>query len=83
MLANWNQALEALHPQISNPDTPGPLVPYGTSFKPGERIEIPELDVPAGLPEWMRSPTDWADRVGKTSAAKRRNITITVPSGVV
>jgi hypothetical protein len=31
----------------------------------------------------MRSPTDWADRVGKTSAAKRRNITITVPSGVV
>jgi hypothetical protein len=83
MLANWNQALEQLHPQISNPDTPGPLVPYGTTFKSGERIEIPEFDVPAGLPEWMRSPTDWADRVGSSAAAKRRNITITVPSGVV
>jgi hypothetical protein len=83
MLANWNQALEQLHPQISNPDTPGPLVPYGSKFKPDERIEIPEFDVPAGLPDWMRSPNDWADRVGRTGAAKRRNITITIPSGVV
>jgi len=83
MLANWNQALVALHTQISNPDTPGPLVPYGTSFKPAERIEIPEFDVPAALPEWMRSPNNWADRVGNTAAAKRRNITITIPSGVV
>jgi hypothetical protein len=31
----------------------------------------------------MRSPSNWADRVGKSAAAKRRNITITVPSGVV
>jgi uracil-DNA glycosylase len=83
MLANWNQALEQLHPQINNPDTPGPLVPYGSGFKQGERIEIPEFDVPAGIPEWMRSPNNWADRVGKSAAAKRRNITITVPSGVV
>jgi uracil-DNA glycosylase len=83
MLANWNQALEQLHPQITHPDTPGPLVPYGTAFRPGERIEIPELDLPAGLPAWMRSPSAWADRVGATAAAKRRNITITVPSGAV
>jgi hypothetical protein len=83
MLANWNQALAQLHPQISNPDTPGPLVPYGSTFKQAERVEIPEFDVPAGLPEWMRSPNNWADRVGKSAAAKRRNITITVPSGVV
>jgi hypothetical protein len=83
MLANWNQALEQLHPRIDNPDAAGPLVPYGTSFKQAERIEIPEFDVPAGLPEWMRSPSNWADRVGKSAAAKRRNITITVPSGVV
>jgi hypothetical protein len=31
----------------------------------------------------MRSPNNWADRVGNTAAAKRRNITITIPSGVV
>jgi hypothetical protein len=83
MLANWNQALEQLHPQIVHPDTPGPLVPYGAAFKPDERIEIPEFDLPAGLPAWMRSPKAWANRVGTTAAAKRRNITITIPTGVV
>jgi uracil DNA glycosylase superfamily protein len=83
MLANWNQALEQLHPQIEHADVPGPRVPYGTSFAAGERVEIPEFDVPAGVPDWMRSPKDWADRVGKTTAAKRRNITITIPTGVV
>jgi uracil-DNA glycosylase len=83
MLANWNQALTQLHPHITHADHPGPLVPYGDSFKPDERIEIPEYDVPAGIPEWMRSPHQWADRVGNTAAAKRRNITITIPAGVV
>jgi uracil-DNA glycosylase len=82
MLANWNQALEQLHP-LAHPEEPGPLVPYGSSFKAGERVEIPELDVPAGLPDWMRSPHAWADRVGKTANAKRRDITITIPTGVV
>jgi hypothetical protein len=83
MLANWNEALAQLHPHIAHADHPGPLVPYGATFKPDERIEIPEYDAPAGIPEWMRSPRSWADRVGKTAAAKRRNITITIPAGVV
>jgi hypothetical protein len=83
MLQNWNDALAALHPLIKNPDVPGPLVPYGSSFKPDERIEIPEFDAPAGLPEWMRSPSGWAQRVGKTAADKRANITITIPAGDV
>ena len=83
MLQNWNQALAALHPLIKHPDVPGPLVPYGDSFAPGDRIEIPEFDAPAGLPEWMRSPGAWAQRVGKTAAEKRANITITIPAGVV
>ena len=82
MLANWNAALEDLHP-LAHPDVTGPLVRYGTAFKTGERIEIPEFDVPAGLPEWMRSPHAWAKREGSTAAAKRRNITITVPTGVI
>jgi hypothetical protein len=83
MLANWNAALGQLHPHISHPDHPAPLVPYGSTFGPGDRIEIPEFDVPAGVPEWMRSPHAWASRDGATAAAKRRNITITIPSGVV
>jgi hypothetical protein len=83
MLANWNAALGQLHPHIAHPDHAGPLVPYGSDFAPGDRIEIPEFDVPAGVPEWMRSPHAWASRAGTTAAAKRRNITITIPSGVV
>ncbi len=82
MLVNWNQALEQLHP-LPHPDVSGSLVPYGSNFNASERIEIPEFDVPAGLPDWMRSPRAWSDRVGKTANAKRRNITITIPSGVV
>jgi hypothetical protein len=31
----------------------------------------------------MRSPAAWAKRVGSTPAAKRANITITIPPGVV
>jgi uracil-DNA glycosylase len=83
MLENWNQALAALHPLIAHPDTSGPVVPYGDAFKPEELVEIPEYDVPAGLPGWMRSPAAWAQRVGSTPAAKRANITITIPSGVL
>lgn len=79
MLQNWNQALTALHPLIKHPDVPAPLVPYGDSFAPEDRIEIPEFDAPAGLPEWMRSPVAWAQRVGKTAAEQRSNLTITVP----
>ncbi len=83
MLQNWNQALTRLHPHVSHPDTPGPLVPYSDSFLPNERVEIPEFDVPAGVPEWMRSPEAWAKRQGTTAANKRRNITITIPTGVI
>jgi hypothetical protein len=79
MLENWNQALAVLHPLITHPDVPGPLVPYGEAFKPDELVEIPEEDAPAGLPDWMRSPAAWAQRVGSTPAAKRANITITIP----
>jgi hypothetical protein len=83
MLENWNQALAALHPLIEHPDVPGPVVPYGQAFQPGELVEIPEYDTPAGLPDWMRSPAAWAQRVGSTAAAKRANITVTIPPGVL
>lgn len=78
MLDNWNGALERLHP-LPQADAPGPLVPYGASFTADERREIPELDLPPGLPAWTRSPHAWADRVGATAEEKRRNITVTVP----
>jgi hypothetical protein len=57
--------------------------PTGDAFKPEELVEIPEKDAPAGLPDWMRSPAAWAQRVASTSAAKRANITITIPPGIL
>jgi hypothetical protein len=80
MLANWNAALQQLHPQIAHPDIPGPLKLYGETFAPGDLVEIPEADLPPGLPAWMRSPVAWAQRTGKTAAEKRATITVTIPS---
>jgi hypothetical protein len=78
MLANWNDALQALHP-LSHPDSQRPLKPYGTAFAPGERIPIPADDVPPGLPEWMRVNDGWADRPG-SGHQKRATIRVVVPN---
>jgi uracil-DNA glycosylase len=80
MLANWNAALQRLHPQIAHPDTPGPLNLYGETFWPRDLVEIPEGDLPPGLPVWMRSPVAWAQRTGNTAAEKRATITVTIPT---
>jgi uracil-DNA glycosylase len=79
MLRNWNGALEQLHP-LSNPDRRGELKPYGTAFRRGDQIPIPDFDLPAGVPEWMRLDDGWADRPG-TGRAKRARILVTVPKG--
>jgi hypothetical protein len=77
MLANWNDALQELHP-LQNPDRNVPLKLYGSAFAAGEKVPIPEADVPAGTPDWMRLDDGWADRPG-TGLTKRRTITVTVP----
>jgi len=81
MLQNWNAGLQALHPAIQHPDTSRPLVLYGTDFTAAELVEIPEDDMPAGLPAWMRRAEGWAARTGDTTDTKRRTIQITVPEG--
>jgi hypothetical protein len=83
MLANWNIGLTTLSPAIAHPDAARPLVLYGEAWADGDRTPIPERDVPAGLPPWMHENDGWAKRAGKTDLGKRRNITITVPTGVV
>jgi uracil-DNA glycosylase len=77
---NWNIALAALRPLVT-PDSPRPLVPYGVTVTEAEHGEIPTMDLPAGLPAWMRSPRAWATRKGATAEEKRATITITIPSG--
>jgi len=83
MLKNWNNALTVLTPSMQHPDINVPLVPYSSTWSDGNRPSIPEADMPAGLPSWMHQVDGWARRVGTTDLAKRRNITLTVPTGVV
>lgn len=83
LLQNWNAALQLLSPAMLHPDTQTPLVLYGDSWRDGDRIAIPEFDFPAGLPAWMHERDGWAKRAGSNDIAKRRNITLTVPKGVV
>ena len=83
LLQNWNAGLQLLAPAIAHPDEPRPLVPYGSTWADGDRLPVPEMDFPAGLPSWMREQDGWAQRAGKDDLAKRRNITITVPKGVI
>ena len=80
MLANWNAALQHLHPSIVTPDETRQLVPYGTEFDPSERVEIPEQDLPAGVPAWQRGAKAWAHRTGDTDAEKRATLTVKVPA---
>jgi uracil-DNA glycosylase len=83
MLANWNTALAALKPAIAHPDHAVTLTPYGTTFKSAEKSDIPSIDMPAGTPDWMRTEDGWATRAGSSAAAKRADITITVPPGAL
>jgi hypothetical protein len=83
LLENWNAALQILSPAVKHPDAVTPLVHYGDSWTADDRPPIPEGDMPAGLPSWMHENDGWAARLGKDAKAKRRNITITVPTGIV
>jgi uracil-DNA glycosylase len=78
MLENWNGALQSLHP-LQHPDKSGQLRLYGSSFKPGEKVEIPDIDVPPWAPDWMRLNDGWADRPG-TGRTKRASILVKVPT---
>jgi uracil-DNA glycosylase len=79
MLANWNAALQQLKPAIRHPDQDRDLVGYSDELQPDDYAPIPERDLPAGLPAWMRSRA-WADRRGQTADGRRATIVVTVPS---
>jgi hypothetical protein len=83
LLDNWNGGLEILKPAVKHPDVATPLVRYGNAWNDNDRQPIPERDMPAGLPSWMHENDGWAGRKGTTDAAKRRNITVKVPKGVI
>lgn len=83
MLQNWNAGLQSVASSLNHPDAQSPLLLYGQAWADGDRVPIPEFDLPAGLPPWMHQQDGWAKRLGATDIAKRRNITITVADGVI
>jgi uracil DNA glycosylase superfamily protein len=83
MLSEWNVAIPILRSAIKHPDAQRPFVPYGTAFAAADKPDIPSVDLPAGIPDWMRLQDGWATRVGATAAAKRATIQMTVPAGVI
>jgi uracil-DNA glycosylase len=80
MLANWNDALPALHQAIAHPDHAQALQLYGTTLTPADLAVIPEGDLPPGLPDWMRQLEAWAARTGPDANTKRVTITVTIPT---
>ena len=79
MLTTWNVALDQLSGQVT-PDNPRPLTRYGTALLSADLAVIPECDLPAGLPSWMRSERTWADREGVDAMEKRATIVVRIPT---
>lgn len=78
LCASWNGALDTLDGVVS-PDEPGELRHYGEALTADDLVPIPERDLPAGLPAWMRSLEPWAQRTGADADSRRATITVTVP----
>jgi hypothetical protein len=88
MLDQWNAALPRLRGALSSPDESPDTTPYGDDLKPTDRVQIPEADLPAGSPAWMRSLKTWASREDllkpdapkpKKDEAKRATIVVRIP----
>jgi len=79
MLAEWNEGLQELRSALQHPDREVALVPYGEDLVDSDLAPIPEDDLPAGLPSWMRSLETWAEREGDDAETKRATLTARVP----
>ncbi|MGZ3416876.1 MAG: uracil-DNA glycosylase family protein [Polyangiales bacterium] len=94
LLTNWNAGLDQIYkPTLKlTQDVQTALVPYGNAFAPSDLRQIPERDLPPGLPAWMRDLAPWAERPElpgadpKTAPAlrfKRRRLLVTVPDNII
>lgn len=79
-LENWNAHLSDLAAHVT-PEGPVDLTPYAAGWSPGDRVRIPEGDLPAGAPSWWQDLDAWAARVGPTAQVKRATISVVVPEG--
>lgn len=83
MLENWNAGIDQLKPHVAHPDAAGTFAHYGDAFVAGDLRTIPEADLPAGTPAWMRDLEAWAKREGQDAQEKRRTIVVRVPKGAM
>jgi hypothetical protein len=82
MLQNWNEGLDQLAPAIRHPDVERSLQHYGDTLdEEADLALIPSIDLPAGIPLWMRSLDPWAERRGADTETKRATLVVTVPPG--
>jgi hypothetical protein len=84
LLQNWNEALAEFRPRITEPDFEPTGEDYGDAFdEERDLAAIPERDLPAGLPDWMRSLRSWALRqavnTGDPVEEKRATLVARVP----
>ncbi len=79
MLSQWNMGMQQLALAIQHPDEERDLVLYRDTLTDHDLAPIPERDLPAGIPPWMRSIDTWAVRKGDTTDAKRATLVVTVP----
>ena len=79
LVDSWNAALATISGAPLTTDVPANPVPYSGKITDPELAPIPEMDLPAGLPEWMRNLDAWARRAGETPDEKRATIIVTVP----
>jgi uracil-DNA glycosylase len=80
LLETWNEALDALRPAIEDPDVEPDPAPYGQTLADDDLAPIPDRDLPAGIPDWMRSLDAWASRVGEDEEDKRATLSVRVPT---
>jgi uracil-DNA glycosylase len=80
MLAGWNTAIEALRPVVTAETAHAPRYSSTGHLRASDDVEIPAADLPAGLPEWMRSLENWASRTGSSATTKRATIEVVVPT---
>ncbi|MGZ8605504.1 MAG: uracil-DNA glycosylase family protein [Actinomycetota bacterium] len=83
MLGDWNDALDGFRTALDEPDDAPNPAPYGESLdRDADLAEIPDRDLPAGTPIWMRSLDAWAARIGEDAEDKRATVQVRVPTAM-
>jgi len=87
LVDSWNNALKLIEPAPFHDVTPD-FTQYAVATYTAQVTEIPDFDLPAGLPTWMRALDTWAVRPDPAKVPdpspptpyKRAHLLVTVPA---